>query len=258
MRSCPFAALLGLFCLAALAKADPFYVEGFNAGNGGYTTSTVSTGLGQWVYGSSGVGGSGAWTTPGGQTGNYPTPLPVEHLLQSPVITVPGPGRVILDFDQLYNFEAYAGPDIWDGGTLMLSVNGGAFTHVPASAFTSNGYLGPLQTVEDWGYAGDLNGVDVFAGSSGVPDWPPLGYAEPFPTGPGVFVHTVAELGGFTGGDTLQLQFLAGYDWFAAASPGWTVDNVRLNAVPEPSSLLLLAAGALGLAALRGRRRRRA
>lgn len=202
------------------------------------------------------MGGSGAWTSPGGESGGYPTPAPVEHLLQSPVITVAGLGRVILDFDQLYNFE-YDGTDIWDGGTLMISVNGGAFSQVPASAFTSNGYLGPLQTTYDWGYAGDLNGVNVFAGSSGTAQLPVAG-ASPFPAGPGVFLHTAADLGEFAAGDTIQLQFLAGYDWFSAASPGWTVDNVTLNAVPEPSSLLLLAAGVLGLSALRGRRRRRA
>jgi hypothetical protein len=32
----------------------------------------------------------------------------------------------------------------WDGGQLHVSVNGGAFTAVPANAFTQNGYNGAL------------------------------------------------------------------------------------------------------------------
>lgn len=214
-----------LLLWAQASWADPFYSQNFNSGNGGFTTSTVNPpGAGPWTYSATaGVGGSGAWTTPGGESGNYPTPLPYEQLLTSPVITVPGPGRVVLDFDHLYNLE-YDGADIWDGGTLMLSVNGGAFNPVGASAFTSNGYLGPLQNTYDWGYAGSLNGINVFAGDSGG------------------FLHSTAELGFFAAGDTLRLQFRGGWDWFYnQGTPAWSVDNITLNAVPEPSTFVLLA-----------------
>jgi hypothetical protein len=157
------------------------------------------------------------------------------------VITVPITGLVNLDLDHLYNFELNGG--IWDGGCVMLSLNGGGFVPVPAYAVYSNGYRGKLQSDELWA----MSGLDVFSGSSGSSAVPANNL--------GIFLHTTAQLGNFNAGDTLQLQLRGGWDWFAAFTPGWIADNVQLTHVPEPCTLTLLGLGALGLLARRRRSR---
>jgi len=232
--------------LCQAAAAGPFYSENFSLGDGGCTTSIVGLPVSgsyyQWAYGTYGNGGSPAWRADGGD----PVDNPVELKLTSPLINVPQAGNLRLEFDQLYNFE-YDGPGglRWDGGVLMVSANSGAFTAVPAAAFVENGYTGPIQSDYPW----SMSGMDAFSGPSGSL----LGTGQ----AQGDWLHTSVYLGQFQAGDTVQFQFRGGWDWYTAYTPGWVVDNVSLEAVPEPSAMVLALVGlaACGLAVRTARKR---
>ncbi|MGE0643543.1 MAG: VPLPA-CTERM sorting domain-containing protein [Nitrospira sp.] len=219
------------------ASAAEFFSADFNANNGGFTQSTVNP-LGAspgapWSHGATvGVGGSGGWTAgPEEGQGN-----PVEHLLTSPTLSLPSAGAVSLSFDHRYSFE-----DGWDGGQVLVSINGGSFAAVPLGSFTQNGYSGTVQTRDDWGYTDDMNGLDVFTGEAAT------------------FGPSLANLGSLNAGDTVQVRFRGGWDWNGiGADPtlGWQIDNVALsvNPVPLPAALWLFGSGLVGLGAIARRK----
>lgn len=218
---------------AAVGAALPSYsvLFDFNAGGSGWT-STFNTAAfdGPWTWGAAaGAGGSGGWFTEGQDPGNTHANTTD---LTSPALIVAASGAVTLSLDHLRNFEA---PN-WDGGAVYISVNGGAFTYVPNSSFTANGYNG---TVASWAQGSELGGLEAWIGSSG-----------------GAFVTSSANLGSFTAGDSLMVRFRAAFDEnTTGGSPDWAIDNVNVtNIVPEPASMTMLGLGALLLA----RRRRRA
>jgi hypothetical protein len=203
------------------------YQEDFNSNNGGATTLTINTPApsdpGNWTYSSTiGVGGSGAWFTAGGQTLSYPGVIPFEQQLILPVQNITVAGDIALSFDHRYDFEADA-TDNWDGGLLMVNINGGGFTQV--SNFTLGGYTGAMQTDFDWGYTGDFNGLVAWTGNSG-------GY-----------LTSIADLGTLEVGDTVEVMFRGGWDWFVkGGNPNWSVDNLVLTStpVPEPEAYALI------------------
>lgn len=244
-------------CLMAAPRAGavvitvPIHDENFNSGDGGYTASEINTPstVVPWSYsGTAGVAGTGGWSTPGGESGNYPTPLPYLEQLTSPVIVVPTTGEIKLSFDHKYNFEFDS--TVWDGGLLEISLNGGAFAPLPNAAFTLNGYDNTLQTSDDWGFVGDLNGLDVFTGDQS-----------------GAFKSSAADIGLLNAGDTLQLRFTGGWDWFfnqpnsIGLPPAWSVDNVLVSVsyppAPEPTSFSLMMFGGAVLVLRKSRNRRR-
>lgn len=215
------------------ASAAEFFSADFNANNGGFTQSTVNP-LGAspsapWTHGSTvGVGGSGGWSAgPEEGQGN-----PVEHLLTSPVISLTDSGTVSLSFDHQYSFE-----DGWDGGQVLVSLNGGTFAPVSGTSFTQNGYTGTVQTNDDWGYTDDMNGLAVFTGEAAT------------------FGPSLANLGFLNAGDTVQVRFRGGWDWNGIGSDpslGWQIDNVALsvNPVPLPAAVWLFGSGVVGISAL--------
>lgn len=218
------------------------YDENFNSGDGSATTITVNTPSAsdpaEWVYSATaGVGGSGGWTNPGGQTQSYPGLPPFEQQLILPAQTLAGSGDVTFSFDHTYNFES-----TWDGGMLMANINGAGWNKV--TFFSQNGYSSSIQTDYDWGYSGDFNGEDVWSGSSG-------GY-----------ITSIATLGTLDVGDTVQVMFRGGWDWFSkGADPNWAIDNLTMTltvAIPEPETYaLVFGAGCVGLVALRRIRKRK-
>lgn len=213
------------YCTTAYAQVT-VYQENFDGGTGGATTVTVNTPApgdkGEWIYSSTaGVGGSGAWATAGGTTGSYPNPIPFEQRLILPSQTLTAAGDVTFSFDHRYNFET-----TWDGGALMINVNSSGWTQV--TTFTQGGYSSAIQSQYDWGYSEDMNDLAVWSGNSG-------GY-----------ITTTATLGEFVSGDSLEVMFRGGWDWFSKESnPNWAIDNLVMSldsgtAIPEPKTLGLI------------------
>jgi hypothetical protein len=183
-------------------------MEDFEADNGSFVQELFAVGAnpapaGIWTYGASGDGGSMAWSVDGGE-GLY------EDWLTTPYLRVPANGPVTLEFDHSYNFEAN-----WDGAVVMVSVNNGPFTLV--DDFTQNGYnqILRLDSENDYGYPGDLNGVIAFGDISGG------------------FLHSVTGLGTLSAGDLVQVRFRGFWDWGTVnAAPNWVIDNVQVTQTP--------------------------
>lgn len=207
----------------------------FNAGGDGFT-STLNTAAfdGPWVHGATaGVGGSGGWSTEGQSPEN-------SHAnttdLTSPAFVMGVAGALTLSFDHRYSFE-FDGTR-WDGGAVMVALNGGAFAAVPGASFSANGYNGTVAANS----LSQLAGQEAFTSVS-------AGYAN------GAFINSVANLGVFALGDSVQVRFRAAYDSnTTGGSPDWAIDNVSLSAVPEPCGFALLASALGVFAAARNRR----
>lgn len=226
-------AALALTALMPLAGAAVTY--SFDGGDSGFVATSDAVFDGPWVLGATGVGGSGAWSSNGQGPENSQPQLNTARLT-SPSLTVESSGAVILSFDHMFSFEQGGGN--WDGGAVFFSLNGGALSPVPGSSFSANGY----------------NGV-VVAGNSALTTQEAF-VQDSLGRGDGVFINSVANLGNFTAGDQISVQFVAAYDTNTQGNflPGWVVDNVTLQGViPEPASAVSLL-GAGMLLALRRRR----
>ena len=83
--------------------------------------------------------------------------------LESPAITLPGAANLSPRLTFEHYFATEAG---WDGGNLKISINGGAFAVVPATAFSFNPYNGTLNTAAA-GNTNPLAGQPGFTGTDG-------------------------------------------------------------------------------------------
>lgn len=179
----------------------PMIIQDFGKNNGGFTvTNTTPPPPGPWIYDST----AGQWVANGGDsecTGPY------NSVLNSPAYVVPQADEVTLSFSHRYSFEA----DLWDGGQLRMSVNGGPFNTVPAESFAANGYApGVIQGT------GILLGQRAFNGDS-------AGYST------NGLITSSAILGKFNQNDTIGLQFAGAWDDCSTASvPGWVIKNLQL------------------------------
>jgi hypothetical protein len=227
--------LAALVFITSMPHASAAVTYNFDGANTAFTATSDAVFAGPWVHSlTAGVGGSGGWTTDGQGPENQ---QPNTTRLTSPALTVEANGAVIVSFDHMYSFEAGGGN--WDGGALFMSLNGGAVTHVGSAAFTSNGYNGAVLGNS----ASTLAGQQAFVGDSPS-------------RGASTFLNSVANLGNFTAGDQIQVQFVAAYDTNTQGAflPAWVVDNVTITGViPEPASTVSLL-GAGMLLALRRRR----
>lgn len=212
-------------------------VYNFDADGAGFTVDTPIAFDGPWVYSATaGVGGTGAWATNGQVVEN-------QHAnttnLISPGYVMSQPGTLSLSFDHKFGFESGS----WDGGAIFVRVNGGAFTYVPLVSFLANGYNGTVLPNS----ASDLHGVQAFVENS-----PGLLAGD--------FITSSALLGIFGAGDTVQVMFKAAGDTNSSGPllEDWVIDNVALleaNAIPEPSSLMVLGFGMAAAIGWRARRR---
>jgi hypothetical protein len=104
----------------------------------------------------------------------------------------------------------------YDGGNLKISVNGGAFELVPASAFLFNAYNAQLLTEAD-DNTNPLAGQSAFSGSDG-------GEVK------GSWALSQVDLSalGVKAGDTVQLRFDMGTDGCTGLD-GWYIDDVQVT-----------------------------
>ena len=130
--------------------------------------------------------------------------------LDSPAFVIPaGMNFPVLDFDHWVATELG-----WDGGNLKVSVNGGAWTVVPASAYSFNPYPGNLISVGS-GNTNPLAGQPSFTGTNG-------GSVS------GSWGTSRVDLSGIAGpGDSVRLRFDFGVDG-CNGIVGWYVDNVEV------------------------------
>jgi len=125
--------------------------------------------------------------------------------LDAPEIVLPKEGDPVLSFSHWLASEP-----LLDGGNLEVSVSGGPFVDVPASAFIFNGYNAQLAFSDN-----PLSGEDAFTGSDAS-----------VPTG--TWVTSIVDLSGFAGsGDTVVVRFDFGVN-ICNGLFGWYVDDVRV------------------------------
>ena len=133
--------------------------------------------------------------------------------LESPAITLPGAANL----SPRLTFEHYVATEAgWDGGNLKISVNGGAFVVVPASAYSFNPYNGTLNTAAA-GNTNPLAGQPGFTGTDGGEVHGSWGESQIDLTRIGV-----------KAGDTIQLRFDFGMDGCTGVD-GWYVDNIKVQ-----------------------------
>ncbi len=224
---------------------------------GGAVQSISSTdfeaGLGSWTVGTRAVANPGTFDTPDwaavgslpdGRIGQaaFVADLAIGDCaaddetgvlyLDSPVINIPaGAAFPALAFDHWHATEAG-----WDGGNVKASVNGGAWTLVPDSAFTFNDYNSSLNI---GGNTNPLAGEDGFTGTDGGENSGSWGQSQ-------------VDLSGIASpGDDVQLRFELGIDGCNGII-GWYVDDVEVyscSAPPEPIIAVIPGAMTTTLAA---------
>ncbi|MCL4178281.1 MAG: hypothetical protein KJ072_11150 [Verrucomicrobia bacterium] len=179
-------------------------LEDFNASNGGFTVendpATPPGAWKPWIYDATG----GQWSADGSDT---ECGGPFNPRLTSPAYGVPQSDEVTLTFTHRYRFEG----DLYDGGQVRVSVNGGAFTPVPADNFTVNGYAAGNIVGN-----GILNGQRAFNSDS-------AGYEAV------EFIQSSVILGTFSQGDTIAVQFVGGWDdCWSPGQPAWQIKDLQL------------------------------
>lgn len=177
----------------------------FKNGDGNFwVTNTEPAPPGPWAYDP----GTGTWAAAGGEsacTGPY------NSQLNGPVLTLASDGIYSLTFTHRYSFEA----GLWDAGQVRISVNGGAFTLVPAENFSQNGYA-----------IGNIVGNGIALGQRAFNGDSP-GYST------NGFITSKALLGTFRQNDKLVIQFVGAWDDCSTASvPGWEISGFQFDIIP--------------------------
>lgn len=131
--------------------------------------------------------------------------------LESPPIAMPGSASLAkLTFEHYFATEAG-----WDGGNLKISINGGLFAVVPASAFIFNAYNVTLNSAAA-GNTNPLASQPGFSGTDGGESHGSWGQSQ---------VDLKAL--GAKPGDNIRLRFDFGRDG-CGGNDGWYVDNVTV------------------------------
>ena len=201
-----------------------FYHEDFEDGLVGWTLTN------QGVFsGWPGLDWTQASTLPGGRSGSAafaPDPnagncdggagdISGMMSLESPAIHIPNSQTHSPHF---VTFEHYAATEAgWDGGNLKISINGGPYQIVPASAYKFNPYNTTLNTAAD-GNTNPLAGQPAFTGTDGGSLFGSWGQSQ-----------VNLTLVGVVRGDTIRLRYDFGMDG-CTGNDGWYVDDVKIRA----------------------------
>ena len=205
-------------------NAPVIYEEDFEDGLGGWTLTNQGVFSGwapptDWVHDTSlpgGRSGSAAFAEDrdGSCDGGAGDRSGVMRLA-SPAITLPN--AAVLNAPRL-TFEHYFATEFgFDGGNVKISINGGAYALVPASAFIFNPYNATMPTAAQ-GNTSPLAGQPGFTGTDG-------GEVH------GSWAQSQVDLSklGVKAGDTIQLRFEFGMDGCGAID-GWYVDDFKIRA----------------------------
>ncbi|MFT6864211.1 MAG: hypothetical protein ACJAVK_002775 [Akkermansiaceae bacterium] len=190
--------------LVSSAGAVNLLVEDFTADDGGFVQEATGNSPIPSLYNSA----SGTWSMEGDDSG------PTTNTITSPPIAVALSAGIQVSFDHRYSIEG----DDYDGGGLQISINGGEFKNVPASAFTQNGYTN----------TGPLIGNHVLIGLDGFSTDSP-GYGE------GNFITSVASVGGVAAGSSIQVRFVGAFDEGARGPgiPNWEINSITVDTLPD-------------------------
>lgn len=134
--------------------------------------------------------------------------------LESPAILIPGAAHLSPRLTFEHYFATEAG---WDGGNLKISINGGAFSVVPATAFIFNPYNGPTLNTAAQGNTNPLAGQPGFTGTDGGEVHGSWGTSQ---------INLTSIL--VKAGDTIKLRFDFGMDGCSGVD-GWYVDNIKVQ-----------------------------
>jgi Zn-dependent metalloprotease len=133
--------------------------------------------------------------------------------LESPSIEIPAAGQK----SPRLTFEHYVATEFqFDGGNVKVSINGGPYQVVPASAFSFNAYNTTLATVA-MGSTNPLAGQPGFSGTDGGLVTGSWGQSQ-------VDLSTM----GVKPGDRIRIRFDFGIDGCAGID-GWYVDDVKVR-----------------------------
>ncbi len=201
--------------------ADVVFTEDFETGLDGWTLTNQGVFEGwpdlDWTTDSSlpaGETGSAAFGADpdGGDCGAGANDISGVMRMESPSITLPG-GTQRLSFDHYIATEQG-----WDGGNVSISVNGRAYSLIPASAFLFNPYNATLQTVAA-GNTNPMAGQPGFTGTDAgelVSSW-------------GTSIIDLAATGArLRPGDVVRFRFDMGMDGCTGID-GWYVDDVTVS-----------------------------
>jgi Zn-dependent metalloprotease len=219
-NNCQFTTILGpapALCEGAGAGLALFY-ENFEGGLGGFTTSFETSSLSwaarSWVTAPAAPGRSGNVAFGVNYQGGDCAASDQTGIIriESPVINIPAgtAGNLNMAFDHYVTIE-----DTWDGGVIKYRIDGGAWTSLPANAFTANGYNDFLNTTG----AGNSNPFQGQAAFTGTDDGSLTGS----------WGQSQVDLTsiGLTAGHSIQFRFELGTDC-GGGLDGWYVDDVRV------------------------------
>jgi hypothetical protein len=183
--------------------ATTLYSQDFNSSDGGFTVNTPQAFDTPWTY----VAAAGSWQV--NQDGADVMHPKTSSLTGTP-LTVTQAGIAQVTFHHRYSMEQ----GFWDGGALQVSINGGDFTTVPASAYSAGGPNGTVLANSD----SVLKGQTVF-----VQDSPNFEAPE--------YVTSTASVGQLNVGDTITLRFLFAADTNTRGNflPSWEITDVKVT-----------------------------
>jgi hypothetical protein len=203
--------------LCAVATSNPLFKEDWENGLGNWTVTNVPTNLSSWEQRN--------WTVkdnlPKGKTGKAvfgadPINGDCQTSLQNGILRLESPQisfPIFTDGKYEMAFNHYVATEsTWDGGNIKYSLNGGAWTLLPITAFTQNAYNSTLNGTSQ--SDNPLKGQRAFTGTDGGS----LG---------GSWGQSVIDLSkiGVVSGSNIKFRFELGTDGCNGIE-GWYLDEI--------------------------------